>query len=86
MFEPTIGVAFMAASLSNGDGTIITFTVTVTDSAGRFSTVIENGSARPSRLVFYDPDRSEVTIPAGTTTLGSAGPRRWPLSLTFCSA
>jgi hypothetical protein len=82
----TLGVPFLAASLSNRDGTTITFTVTVTDNNGRFSTVIVNGSALSTRIVYYDPDRAEVTIPAGTTNIGTGGPRRWPLNMAFCSA
>ena len=82
---PTLGVPFLAASLSNDDGTTITFTVTKTTAAGRFSTVIVNGSNRSSRIVYYSPERSEVTIPPGTTNIGTAGTRRWPLNMAFCS-
>jgi hypothetical protein len=83
---PTIGVPFLAANLSNGDGTTITVTVTVTDRNGRFSTVIDNSSSRPTRIVFRNPDPVEVAVPSGRTTLGTAGSRRWPLDISFCSA
>jgi hypothetical protein len=86
MFEPTIGVPFTAAVLSNGDGTFITVTVTVTTATGRFTTNIVNGSNRSTRVVYFDPDPSEVPIPPGTTNFGAAGPRRWPLDMSFCSA
>ena len=85
-FIPVIGVPFQALQLSNGDGTTITVTITVADAQARFSTSINNTSVRSTRIVFYDPDPTEVSIPAGITNIGTAGPRRWPVALSVSSA
>lgn len=85
-WSPTIGVPFQAVQLSNGDGTSITVTITVNDGAGRFSTTIDNGSVRATRVAYYDPAPGEVNVPAGQTVLASSGARRWPISMSFSSA
>jgi hypothetical protein len=80
----TIGVPFQAIRLVSGDGSVINVEVTVTDAVGRFTTVIDNSSARATRVVYYAPNPGEVSVPPGRTTTGS-GARRWPLSVSFGS-
>ena len=85
-FVWTIGVQFQACRLVSGDGSVVNVAVTVTDAAGRFSTVIDNSSDRTTRVVYYDPLPGTVQVPPGQTTLSTSGSRRWPLSMSVSSA
>lgn len=72
--------------MSNGDGTYLTATVTITDAQGRFTLSINNGSVRVARVTYFDPEPIPVSIQPGVTSVPT-GNRRWgSVSTSFSSA